>query len=138
MRPMHTPEMDDDFARGIALRAQFGAVGWPHDTALVVDAPGPRAVAVAAALADHFAPVFTFGNWPHPLGVVPAHETLAAALYYLPMFTAGRRRCAPPTRRRCSSSTPIGSRPIGDADTQFDNRYFVRAAQRRRSWRPSA
>ncbi len=125
MRPMHSAEMDADFARGIALRAQFGAVGWPKDTALVVDAPGPRAVAVAAALADHFTPLFTFGNWPHPLGVVPAHQTLAASLYYLPLFSAAaaaRPSDAPPLfvldANRLSH--------YGDADTQFDNRYFVK------------
>ena len=125
MRPIHTAEMDADFARGVALRAQFGAVAWPKDTALVVDAPGPRAIAVAAALADRFAPVFTFGNWPHPLGVVPAHQTLAAALYYLPAFGAAQAL-------RASDAPPLfvldANRlaPYRDADKQFDNRYFVR------------
>jgi hypothetical protein len=125
MRPMHTPEMDADFARGVALRAQFDAVGWPKDTALIVDAPGPRALAVATALADHFAPVFTFGNWPHPLGVVPAHQTIAAALWYRPMLAAGdqlRPADAPPVfvldANRLNAYV--------DADKQFDNRYFVR------------
>jgi len=125
MRPIHTADMDADFARGVALRAQFGMVGWPKDTALIVDAPGPRAIAVAAALADQFAPVFTFANWPHPLGVVPAHETVAASLYYLPMFQAA------------ASVRPADAPPLfvldanrlahyGDADRQFDNRYFVK------------
>ena len=41
------------------------------DVALVLDLPGPEAVAVAAALAPCFDPVFVFDNWPHPLGVVP-------------------------------------------------------------------
>ena len=124
MRPMHTPEMDDDFARGIALRAQFAAVDWPSDTALIVDAPGPRALAVAAALADHFAPVFTFGNWPHPLGVVPAHQTLAASLYYLPML---RRRGGAPARRAAALRARCQpARALRRADTQFDNRYFVK------------
>jgi hypothetical protein len=125
MRPIHGSEMDNDFARGIALRAQFGIVDWPKDTALVVDAPGPRAVAVAAALADHFAPVFTFGNWPHPLGVVPAHQTIAATLYYLPMFAAAanvRAADAPPLFVLDSNRLA----PYRDADHQFDNRYFVK------------
>ena len=125
MRPIHGAAMDEDFARGIALRAQFAAVDWPRDTALVVDAPGPRAVAVAAALADHFAPVFTFGNWPHPLGVVPAHQTLAATLYYLPMFNAAaavRAPDAPPLFVLDANRLA----PYGDAGKQFDNRYFVK------------
>jgi hypothetical protein len=125
MRPIHTSEMEEDFARGIALRAQFGGANWPKDTALVVDAPGPRAVAVAAALADHFALVFTFANWPHPLGVVPAHQTIAASLYYLPMFAAAeavRPADAPPLFVLDANRLA----PYGDADQQFDNRYFVK------------
>jgi hypothetical protein len=125
MRPMHTPEMDEDLARGIALRVQFGSVGWPKDTALVIDAAGPRAVAVAAALADRFAPVFTFGNWPHPLGVVPAQQTLAASLYYLPMFVAAaavRAPDAPPMFVLDANRLA----PYSDATRQFDNRYFAR------------
>src|SRR5438309_8064440 len=42
MRPIHSADMDADFARGVALRAQFGIVGWPKDTAIIIDAPGPR------------------------------------------------------------------------------------------------
>ena len=125
MRPMHTAEMDEDLARGIALRVQFGTVGWPKDTAIVIDAHGPRAVAVAAALADRFAPIFTFGNWPHPAGVVPAHQTIAASLYYLPMFTAAaavRAPDAPPMFVLDANRLA----PYSDAASQFDNRYFVK------------
>ncbi len=124
MRPIHTADMDADFARGIALRAQFAGAEWPKDTALVVDAPGPRAVAITAALADHFAPVFTFGNWPHPLGVVPAHQTIAASLYYLPMFSAAetvRAADAPPVFVLDANRLAH----YADADKEFDNRYFV-------------
>ncbi|MGZ3443247.1 MAG: hypothetical protein ACXVDD_27185, partial [Polyangia bacterium] len=124
MRPIHSAEMDADFARGLALRAQFAGAQWPKDTALVVDAPGPRAVAVAAALADHFAPVFTFGNWPHPLGVVPAHQTIAASLYFLPMFSAAdtvRAADAPPVFVLDANRLAH----YADADKEFDNRYFV-------------
>ena len=124
MRPIHTADMEIDFARGMALRAQFAGANWPKDTALVVDAAGPRAVAVAAALADHFAPLFTFGNWPHPLGVVPAHQTIAASLYYLPMFSAAaavRAADAPPLFVLDANRLAH----YGDADQQFDNRYFV-------------
>ncbi|MGZ3429529.1 MAG: hypothetical protein ACXVCV_22920, partial [Polyangia bacterium] len=124
MRPIHSAEMDADFARGLALRAQFAGAQWPKDTALVVDAPGPRAVAVAAALADHFAPVFTFGNWPHPLGVVPAHQTIAASLYFLPMFSAAdtvRAADAPPLFVLDANRLAH----YADADKEFDNRYFV-------------
>jgi hypothetical protein len=127
MRPVHTAEMDADFGRGLALRAAFEQAGWPSDTALVVDAPGPRAVALAAALADRFEPVFTFANWPHPLGVVPAHETLAAALFYLPIFEWARN-VRPPSRNAPPVFVLDANRlaPYTDADDQFDNRYFAR------------
>jgi uncharacterized membrane protein YgcG len=123
IRPSHTPEMDNDFGRGLALRQLFEQAGFPNDTAIVVDAPGARSVAIAAALADRFDPVFEFGNWPHPLGVVPAQETLAAALFYLPIFESTRRG-------RAVDAPPVfvldANRllPYRDADTQFDNRYL--------------
>jgi hypothetical protein len=125
LAPIHTAAMDADFARGQALRELFEQAGWPGDTAIVVDAPGPRAVAVAAALADRFDAVFGFGNWPHPLGVVPAHETLAAVLYYLPLFERGRRE-------RPAGAPPLfvldANRlaPYSDDGARFDNRYLAR------------
>ena len=33
-------------------------------------------------MADVAEPVISFDNFPHPLGVVPSHETLAALIYY--------------------------------------------------------
>jgi hypothetical protein len=124
MRPMRTPEMDDDFARGAALHSLFGDVDFPRDTALVVDVPGPRALAIAAAVADRFEPVFTFGNWPHPLGVVPAHQTIAAALYYLPLYESARalRPAGAPPVFVLDANRLL---PYSDEDSQFDNRYFV-------------
>jgi hypothetical protein len=125
LAPMRSPEMDEAYGRGRALRAMFGEVDWPTDTAIVVDLPGPESLAVAAALADRFEPVFTFGNWPHPLGVVPAHETLAATLFYLPLFDQARAL-------RPAGAPPVfvldGNRlaPYSDEDTQFDNRYLAR------------
>jgi hypothetical protein len=124
MRPIHTRLMEDDFARGMALRELFEQAGWPSDTAVVVDAPGPRSVAVAAALADRFDPVFTFGNWPHPVGVVPAQDTLGASLFYLPVFEQARpmrQNDAPPVFVLDSNRLL----PYRDADLQFDNRYLV-------------
>ncbi|HEU4533758.1 MAG TPA: hypothetical protein VFS00_06555, partial [Polyangiaceae bacterium] len=84
--PLSTPAMDEAYRRGRALAALFE--GRPPDAALFVDLPGPEAVAFAAGAADHFDPVFAFDNWPHPRGVVPAHLTLAALLYYHPLLSA--------------------------------------------------
>jgi hypothetical protein len=125
IQPVHTAAMDDDLARGLAVRSLFEQAGWPTDTAIVLDAPGPRAVAVAAGLADRFDPVFTFGNWPHPRGVVPAQDTLGAVLYYLPLFegSRGQRPAQAPPMFVLDSNRLL---PYRDADAQFDNRYVAK------------
>jgi hypothetical protein len=125
IRPIFTPEMAVASRRGDALLSVFLDNGvCRNDVALVLDIPGPEAVALAAALAPCFDPVFVFDNWPHPKGVVPAHLTLGAALYFLPELEAarsGRAPSAPPMfvldRQRLL--------PYDDDSAQFDNRYFA-------------
>jgi hypothetical protein len=96
----------------------------PGDLAIISDLPGPQSVALAAALSPGFCPVFTFDNWPHPLGVVPSHDTLGACLYYLRVF------------QESAAARPVPARPLfvldanrlapyHDAATQFDNRYVA-------------
>jgi hypothetical protein len=131
VRPTCSTEQTQAFERGRALRALFeqaaaGAGGaFPTDTAIVVDAPGPEAVAVAAALAERFEPVWTFDNWPHPAGVVPAHETLGAALYFTPALERARDK-------RPAGAPPVfvldadRLAPYGDDGDRFDNRYLAR------------
>jgi hypothetical protein len=125
MRPILTPEMALASRRGAALLSLLIQDGVCRtDVAVVLDLDGPDSVAVAAALAPCFDPVFVLDNWPHPQGVVPSHLTLAAALYFLPAFERerpGRSEAAAPAfvldRRRLA--------PYGDAAGRFDNRYFV-------------
>jgi hypothetical protein len=71
--------------------------------------------------------VFVFDNWPHPRGVVPAQETLGAALYFLPSLERDRG-----SRLRAGFEAPPvvvldRSRlaPYGDDPTSFDNRYLA-------------
>ena len=116
--------MEESYDRGRALAEAFDAAGRPHDTALVIDLHGPEAVAVAAGVADQFAPVFTFDNWPHPRGVVPSHETLGAALYYLPWLQkAAARRPAPAPPAFVLDADRLN--PYRDEVEHFDNRYTV-------------
>lgn len=123
--PMRTDETDRAFARGQALAALFRDPQATPGTALIVDAAGAEAVAVAAGLADTFEPVFLFDNWPHPDGVVPSHDVIASALYYAPVFEAERAS-------RSSRANPafILDRwrlsPYTDAPSKFDNRYLAR------------
>jgi hypothetical protein len=128
MRPIFTPELAIAHRRGealVSLMIQQGVVR--DDVAIILDLPGPESVAVAAALAPWFDPVFVLDNWPHPMGVVPAHLTLGAALYFLPSFERDRAARvagapgAPPVfvldRQRLA--------PYGDDANQFDNRYLA-------------
>jgi hypothetical protein len=72
-----------------------------------------------------FQPVFTCDNLPHPEGVVPSAETLAAVVFRRPAFAAARLRCrtdAPPmfvleARRLAPYANEVG---------RFDNRSCVR------------
>jgi hypothetical protein len=125
MTPMITEPMRRAFARGEALGELFGEAGWPTDTAIVIDLPGPEAVAMAAAMAGHFEPVFTFDNWPHPAGVVPSQETLAATLFYAPLLVRARQ-----TRPQPAAPVFVLDRarlsPYTDEQDRFDNRYWAK------------
>jgi hypothetical protein len=123
LRPIFTAEMDTAYRAGRGLASIFD--GMRVDAAIVVDLPGPQAIAFAAGLAPTFDPCFTFENWPHPRGVVPAHLALAAAAYYQPLFartTTSRKQPGPPAlvldRARLASYT--------DDASQFDNRYAAK------------
>ncbi len=137
LAPIDTAAMRAARAAAGRLRVLLGAAASrdaaSHDTAglataglaVVVDLPGPEAVAFAGALADVFDPVFLFDNWPHPRGVVPAHLTLAAALTERARLLDGRARrttTAPPLfvldRARLA--------PYVDDENDFDNRWTAR------------
>jgi hypothetical protein len=124
LRPIHSPAMILAEKRAQAL-ADLLAQATAGRVAIVFDLDGPEAVAAAAGAADLYEPVFLFDNWPHPRGVVPAHLTLAAAVYHQPRFVqsaAARRAGAPPAfvldRKRLSS--------YSDDATQFDNRWLAK------------
>jgi len=124
MRPVFSPAMAIASRRGDALLSLFAEEGCRNDVAIVLDIPGPEAVALAAALAPCFDPVFAFDNWPHPRGIVPSHITLGAALYYLPWFERER-----PQRAADAAPMFIFDRqrlaPYVDDSKWFDNRYLA-------------
>jgi hypothetical protein len=99
--------------------------GTPGDRVVIVDMDGPLSVAFAAGASPVLEPIFVFDNWPHPLGVVPAHLTLAAVAHYQPLFvrsSGARKGTAYPMfvldRNRFN--------PYTSEHTQFDNRYVAR------------
>ncbi len=127
LQPIFTPAMNVAYRRGRALAALF--LGSGGAAMVVVDLPGPESVAFAAGAAAAFDAVFALDNWPHPRGVVPAHQTLAAAAYYQPLFARHAVTAhpsgggAPPPmlvldRRRLD--------PYTDASSEFDNRHLAR------------
>jgi hypothetical protein len=126
LRPISTPAMKEAWLRGLALESLFSRQEEvARATAVLVDLPGPESVAFAVALASRFEPVFTYDNWPHPIGVVPAHLTLAAVVFYQSLFrqhAQKRPTPAPPVfvldRNRLA--------PYTQEQSEFDNRYVAR------------
>jgi hypothetical protein len=133
VQPIFTTAMEAAYARGKSLASLFASLREGGQTpasakaALVVDLPGPEAVAFAAGAASIFDPVFLFDNWPHPRGVVRAQETLSAAAYYQPLFAEARRRGS--TGEARPAMFVLDRRrltPYTDDATQFDNRYVAK------------
>jgi hypothetical protein len=129
IRPIRTPAMDLAYLEGAALASLFDKnLVNVTDVAVVVDLPGPESVAFAAGAIGAFDPVFLVDNWPHPRGIVPAHQTLAAALYYQPLFAkAAMARQSTPT---AAPAMFVLDRdrlfPYADESVQFDNRHVAR------------
>jgi hypothetical protein len=126
LKPVYTAAMDTAFRQGQGLNSLFSQGSQASATTVViVDLPGPEAVAFAAGLAQRFEPVFTFDNWPHPRGVVPAHLTLGAVLYYRPLLLrlAGERPTAAPPVLVLDRNRLL---PYTKPQAQFDNRYMAR------------
>lgn len=121
LRPIFTTAMDKAYRSGRALALLFK--GHSTGAAVIVDLPGPEAVAFAAGAAGVFDPVFLFDNWPHPRGVVHAHLTLAAAAYYQPLFA---RKKAPAGAPAMFVLDRARLNPYADDSTQFDNRHVAR------------
>jgi hypothetical protein len=125
IQPVYSRSMEEAYARGLGMREILTKSKNSGGTMLVVDIPGPEAVAYAAALADVADPVITFDNWPHPLGVVPSHETLGALLFYAgEVAEKSAKRPADAPAVLILDSQRLNA--YSDADNQFDNRYLAK------------
>ncbi|HEX8117517.1 MAG TPA: hypothetical protein VF521_09605, partial [Pyrinomonadaceae bacterium] len=100
------------------------------ETAIVVDLPGRDSIALAAGMADAAELILTFDNFPHPLGVTPSHETLAAMLYYAGEIES--KQAAAKWGDGTTKPAPVflldsnRLETYKDADAQFDNRYLAK------------
>jgi hypothetical protein len=123
--PVCSPSMREAYSRGLGMRELLKTSKNPTETIVIADLPGPEAVAFAAALSDVAVPVLTFDNWPHPLGVVQSHLTLAALLYFAKEVSeksAKREKKAPAVMVLDANRLTN----YVDADNQFDNRYIAK------------
>ncbi len=129
MAPIRTPAMVEAYARGRAVGQLVASTENPQQTLLIVDLPGPEAVAAAAGMARDVNAAFFFDNWPHPDGVVHSHETLGAAMYFAREIAAARPVSdgskPPDPRARALILDSNRLIPYTDAATQFDNRYMA-------------
>lgn len=120
---VNSAAMQRAFAQGAAVRELIEMVEEPLAWALLIDLRGPESTAFAAGLTPTMMPVFLFGNWPHPRGVVPSHQTLGAAVFYRSRFLAkpdgGRRPVALVLDRD-------RLHPYQNDANRFDNRYTAK------------
>ncbi len=125
LRPRCSSKEETAYRRGQRLADTLLAAGGADGLAIILDLPGPEAIAAAAGLARRWDPVLVIDNLPHPRGVVPTVQTLAAAVYWQPAWTAARTA-------RVEPSPPVfvleGDRlaPYLNQVDRFDNRSVAR------------
>ncbi|MCS7079931.1 MAG: hypothetical protein NZ585_07760 [Chloracidobacterium sp.] len=126
LTPIFSPSMDASYGRGQALAEDILAnASNPNETAIFVDLIGRDSVAYGAGLAARCRLITTFDNYPHPLGVVPSHETLAAMLYYADEIAA-KQATLPEDAPPVFLLDAYRLNEYKDADNQFDNRYLAK------------
>ncbi len=125
IKPLLTGEMSDAYQRAEGLRTLIASSANANQTLIISDLPGPASLAVGAAMADTAALVPVFDNYPHPLGVVRAHETLGAMVYYAHEIEEKRSKL----KENAPALMLLDSNRLAayaDQDNQFDNRYLAK------------
>lgn len=126
LAPIFLPDMKESYGRGQAIGKDYLANAQnAGETAIIVDMPGRDSIALGAGMADAAHLIVTFDNFPHPLGVTPSHETLAAMLYYAGEIEAKQSA----VQGKVAPIFLLDSKRLEaytDADMQFDNRYLAK------------
>jgi hypothetical protein len=125
IKPYLTSDMRETYERAGGLRELLSQASNSAQTMIIADLPSGSAVALGAALADTVELVPGFDNWPHPLGVVRAHETLGGMLYYAREIEEKKSRLKPGSPAMILLDSQRLT-PYKDEDTQFDNRYLAK------------
>lgn len=123
LMPIQTAAMTNAYMLGGLIGKLFAGRG--AEALLIVDLDGEDSIAFAAGAANFLEPIFGMDNWPHPVGVVSSHLTLASAAYYQPVFAEAKVKRPESAgglivldRRRLSAYT--------DDAKHFDNRYLAK------------
>jgi hypothetical protein len=125
MRPVFNGEMAETYQRGEALRNLIAQTPNPKQTLIISELPGAQSIALGASMADTARLIPVFDNWPHPLGVVRAHETLGAMAYYAGEIDEKRSK-VPENAAELLLLDSTRLTAYTDQDTQFDNRYLAK------------
>lgn len=124
MKPVSSAATLETYKKARSLGSLVTTVKEPEKTLMIVDLPGPHAVAAAAGMAEWVEPVFYFDNWPHPKGVVKSHETLGSLLYYaVELDEQKQKRSDKAPGALILDQDRLN--PVTNPDTQFDNRYYA-------------
>jgi hypothetical protein len=125
MKLFLTPEMSETRERAAGLRELIAQAENAAQTLIVADLAGPVSVALGSALADTVQLIPQFDNWPHPLGVVRSHETLAALAYYAAEVEQKKAKL----KADAPAMILLDHQRLSDykdADNQFDNRWLAK------------
>lgn len=126
IEPIFDSKMERAYGVGYALAELVDGSENAEKTLIIVDMPGASAVAAAAGASQFAEPVFWLDNWPHPRGVVPSQEPLAATLYYAAELEQSREaRESLETHATVMVLDSNRLTPYSDATSQFDNRYIA-------------
>lgn len=123
--PVNNGDMQTTFGQAEAMRELVMQAQNPQQTLIISDLEGASSIAFGAAFAGAAHLVTGFDNWPHPLGVVPSHQTLGAMLYHAREIEEKKAKTpAPAPAVILLDSNRLNE--YKDEEKQFDNRYLAK------------
>ncbi len=126
MKAVRTPLMQQTFEQGLALRELLAGSANANESLIISELEGTSSVALGAALADFATIIPTFGNLPHPFGVVRSHETLGAMLYYAQEVESKKANLKPNAPALLMLDSQRVNPYSEDEKQLFDNRYMAK------------